>query len=117
LSPDPAAVAEAVDRLLRAERPVIVAGRGARISSAGPELMSLVEAHAIPLAYSLDGKSLLPDTHPACVGPVGTYSAQCANRVVSGADLVIFVGCDTGDQVTLDWQIPHPKTAVIQKIG
>jgi len=114
LAPEPDLIEEACARIAAAARPVIVAGRGARVSSAGAELMSLAEKHAIPVAYSLDGKSLLPDTHPACVGAVGSYSAKSANRVVAEADLVVFVGCDTGDQATFDWQVPSPGTAVIQ---
>jgi len=27
---------------------------------------------------------------------------------------VLFVGCDTGDQVTLNWRVPSPETAVVQ---
>jgi acetolactate synthase-1/2/3 large subunit len=114
LAPEPGLIEEACEQLASAARPVIVAGRGARVSSAAAELRTLAEDYSIPLAYSLDGKSLLPDTHPACVGVVGSYSAKSANRVVSEADLVLFVGCDTGDQATFDWQVPSPGTAVIQ---
>jgi acetolactate synthase-1/2/3 large subunit len=41
-------------------------------------------------------------------------SQQCANRSVSDADLVLFIGSATGDQVTLDWTIPAVGTQVIQ---
>ncbi|HWB83811.1 MAG TPA: thiamine pyrophosphate-binding protein [Bryobacteraceae bacterium] len=114
LAPEPDLIEEACERLANSARPVIVAGRGARVSSAAAELRTLAEDYSIPVAYALDGKSLLPDTHPACVGVVGSYSAKSANRVVSEADLVVFVGCDTGDQATFDWQVPGPGTAVIQ---
>ena len=45
---------------------------------------------------------------------VGSYSSKSANRVVSEADLVIFVGSDVGDQVTYNWRIPRMGTRVIQ---
>jgi acetolactate synthase I/II/III large subunit len=48
------------------------------------------------------------------VGVVGSYSRWCANRVVSEADLVVFIGSHTGDQVTNDWTVPRPGTPVIQ---
>jgi acetolactate synthase-1/2/3 large subunit len=45
---------------------------------------------------------------------VGSYSARSANQVVSEADLVIYVGSNTGDQVTNDWKIPAPGTRIVQ---
>jgi len=38
----------------------------------------------------------------------------CANQIVSEADLVIFVGSHTGDQVTNGWTVPYPGTPVVQ---
>src|SRR6516165_6889811 len=40
--------------------------------------------------------------------------ASPANRIVHGAELLLFVGCDTGDQVTLNWRVPGLETAVVQ---
>lgn len=114
IRPEDDAIEQAAVRIDRAQRPIIVAGRGALISGAGPELIALTEAFSIPLAIALDGKSIVPDTHPACVGVVGSYSARPANQVVSEADVVVYVGCDTGDQVTFDWRVPKPGTPVIQ---
>jgi acetolactate synthase-1/2/3 large subunit len=54
------------------------------------------------------------ENHPLCVGVVGSYSRRCANRLVSEADLVVYVGSQTGDQVTNGWKVPKPGTAVIQ---
>lgn len=114
IRPDREAIEDAAVRIDGAERPIIVAGRGALVSGAGPEVAALAEAFSIPVAFALDGKSIVPDTHPACVGVVGSYSARPANQIVSEADLVIYLGCDTGDQVTLDWRVPKPGTPVIQ---
>src|SRR5690606_32484392 len=44
----------------------------------------------------------------------GLYSRDCANRVVSEADLVFYVGSHTGSQVTNSWRVPRPGTPVIQ---
>src|SRR5215211_2751205 len=66
----------ALKLLQDAERPVIVAGGGVRASRAGPELVALAEALAIPVATSLNGKDSLPGTHPLSVGIVGTYSRE-----------------------------------------
>jgi acetolactate synthase-1/2/3 large subunit len=112
--PESEAVRKAVELLQAAERPVIVAGGGARTSTARPEIVELAERLSIPITTSLDGKDAVPDTHPLNVGIVGSYSRWCANRLVYEADLVLYIGSGTGDQVTNDWTIPRIGTSVIQ---
>ena len=112
--PEPGFVKQAAGLLEQSEKPVIVAGRGAVISSAGPEVMALAERLSIPVATSNDGKGIIVETHPLSVGVVGSYSCRSANQVVLEADLVIYVGCSVSDQVTLDWTIPAPGTRIIQ---
>ena len=68
----------------------------------------------MPVAVALNGKGQIPDTHPLNVGLVGAYSRRSANQVIAEADTVLFVGSRTGSQVTNDWQIPRPGTAVAQ---
>jgi acetolactate synthase-1/2/3 large subunit len=99
--------------LARAKRPVIAAGGGVRASGAGPALIRLAESLGIPVATSLNGKDVIPGTHPLCVGVVGTYSRGAANRVVLEADLVFFVGTETGGMTTHFWKVPPPGTRVI----
>ena len=76
--------------------------------------MALAEAMAIPVATSLNGKETIPGNHPLNLGVVGSYSVWCANQIVSEADLVIFVGSHTGDQVTNGWTVPAPGAPVVQ---
>jgi len=113
-APDLQAVRQAAQLLGQAQRPIIVAGGGARTSNAGAELRELAERLAIPVATSLNAKELLPGDHPLNVGVVGTYARQSANRSVLAADLVFFVGSHTGSQVTARWQVPRPGMTVIQ---
>ncbi len=95
-------------------RIAIVAGDGATVSQAGPEVLALAEALAAPVATTLGARELIPTTHHLAVGVAGSYSAPPANRIVHSADLVLFIGCDTGDQVTLNWQIPSLNTPIVQ---
>jgi acetolactate synthase-1/2/3 large subunit len=113
-APEPEAVREAARALLRAERPVIVAGGGVTASSASAEVIAIAERLQIPVATSLNGKETLLETHPLNVGVVGRYSRWCANRVVSEADLVFYVGSNTGDLVANGWTVPKPGTPVLQ---
>jgi acetolactate synthase I/II/III large subunit len=112
--PEDADVAQALALLRAAARPVLVAGGGARMSGAGAEVIRLAETLQIPLATSLNGKQLVPASHPLSVGVVGTYSRESANKVVAEADLVCFVGSETGGMVTNFWTLPKPGTPVVQ---
>ena len=112
--PDQASVLAALKVLQESARPVIVAGGGVRASGAARELVALAEALQIPIATSLNGKDTIPGNHPLCVGVVGTYSRESANRVVNEADLVCFIGTETGGMTTHFWAVPKIGTPAIQ---
>jgi acetolactate synthase-1/2/3 large subunit len=100
--------------LTSARRVAIVAGDGAAASGAGPEVLALAEALAAPVATTLGARGIIPTRHRLSAGVAGSYSAPPANRIVCGADLVLFIGCDTGDQVTLNWTVPARDTKIVQ---
>ncbi|MEK6711740.1 MAG: thiamine pyrophosphate-binding protein [Nitrospinota bacterium] len=112
--PEMARVREAAGLLAGATKPLIVAGGGVRASGAARELVELAEKLAIPVATSLNAKDTIPGDHPLSVGVVGTYSRKSANRVAKEADLVFFVGTQTGGMTTHFWQIPPVGTPAIQ---
>jgi acetolactate synthase I/II/III large subunit len=112
--PDASVLERALTLLRRAARPVIVAGGGVRLSGASSELIALAEKLAVPVATSLNGKDTVPGTHPLSVGVVGTYSRESANRVVSEADLVCFIGTETGSMTTNFWTRPKIGVPAIQ---
>jgi len=113
-SPEAASVKEAARMLKKAQRPVIVVGGGARLSGAGPEVLKLAKTLSIPLATSLNAMSLVPENNPLYIGVPGTYSRSCTNKILSRADLVLYVGSQTAGQVTHFWKIPSAGTPVIQ---
>jgi acetolactate synthase I/II/III large subunit len=108
------AIAAAVRLLAAASRPVIVAGGGVRASGASAELRALAERLNIPVATALNAKDQLPGDHPLNVGVPGVYARASANQVLLEADLVLYVGSKTANQVTLNWQIPPISTKTIQ---
>jgi acetolactate synthase I/II/III large subunit len=112
--PEDAGVRAALAHLQEAARPVIVAGGGVRASGAAAELVALADALQIPVATSLNGKDAIPGNHPLSVGVVGTYSRESANRVVNAADLVCFVGTETGGMTTHFWAVPRIGIPAIQ---
>ncbi|HVH79718.1 MAG TPA: thiamine pyrophosphate-dependent enzyme, partial [Stellaceae bacterium] len=100
--------------LLGARRLAIVAGDSAAASNAGAEILALAEVLAAPVATTLGARGIIPTTHRLSVGVAGSYSAPPANRIVHSAEMVLFIGCDTGDQVTLNWTIPAINTPIVQ---
>ena len=90
--PEEGRLLEFLKLINEARKPVIIAGGGVAYSGAQSELVELAETLAIPVATSMNAKGSIPETHPLSVGVCGTYSRESANRVVSEADLVIFLG-------------------------
>jgi acetolactate synthase-1/2/3 large subunit len=76
--------------------------------------VALAERLGIPVATSLNGKDSIPGNHPLSVGVVGTYSRESANRVVSQADVVCFIGTETGGMTTHSWAVPKIGVTAVQ---
>lgn len=111
---DQDAIEKTAGLLAEAERPIIVAGGGVTASGAQAEVVELVRKLSIPLATALNAKGTIAENDPLSVGVVGLYSRECANRAVDEADLVFFIGSQTGGQVTNSWRIPRNGTRVVQ---
>ena len=111
---DDSVLKKALEAVQTASKPIIVAGGGARHSGCSKELLTFAEKLSIPIATSLNGKDLLNSNHPLSCGVVGTYSRESANLSVKEADLVIFIGSETGSMTTHFWAVPTTKVRVIQ---
>jgi len=112
--PDQTTISDTWRAIAGAKRPVVVAGGGVRAAGGGPALRAFIEHAQIPVVTSLNGRDTIPDNHPLCAGVVGTYSRPSANRVVSEADLVIFIGTEAGSMTTNFWHLPVAGTPVVQ---
>jgi acetolactate synthase I/II/III large subunit len=109
--PDPEAVELAAELLVKAIRPVIVAGGGAVISGAWTELTALAEALGAPVGTSICGKGAIAEEHPLSLGVVGDNGGRpYANAVLMAADLVFYVGCKTDSVTTDGWKLPARTT-------
>ncbi len=105
-----AAVQQAAELLLQAERPVIVAGGGVVTSQAWAELTVLAEALSIPVGTSITGKGSIAEDHPLSIGVVGGNGGRdYANRLVVEADLILYAGCKTDSVTTINWTLPAPE--------
>ncbi|XP_065848519.1 2-hydroxyacyl-CoA lyase [Euphorbia lathyris] len=78
----------AVELLRRAERPLIVFGKGAAYARAENELKKLVESTGIPFLPTPMGKGLLPDTHELAASAARSLAiGKCDVAIVVGARL------------------------------
>jgi acetolactate synthase-1/2/3 large subunit len=114
IRPDPMDTSAVANALVKAKRSVIVAGQGTLISGAWTEVIQLAELLQIPVATSNTGKGIIPDTHPLAIGVAGLYSKATANKMISDADLVFYIGCKTGNMATGNWTVPISGTKVVQ---
>lgn len=100
-SGSPEQLASAVDLILGAKSPVIVAGGGVILGQATEELRQLAELLAIPVVTALMGRGAIPADHPLSAGAVGTMcNTPLGNKTVLGADLIINLGGRFGDRST-----------------
>ncbi|WP_439026396.1 thiamine pyrophosphate-binding protein [Haloarchaeobius sp. DT45] len=101
--PTEADVADAVEALQTADRPVILAGNGVHAANAYDELVACAEAYDAVVATSYLGKSTIPETHERAAGVIGSFGHEGANQVVSEADTLLVVGCRMNPMDT-NWQ-------------
>ncbi|MCC6247402.1 MAG: thiamine pyrophosphate-binding protein [Rubrivivax sp.] len=97
IAPDPAAVAQAVELIARARRPLVIGGRGAR--AAGLELAAFLDATGALYLDTGECKGVIRDDHPSLVNAM-------RGAVMGDADLVVTVGRK------LDFQLGYGSPAI-----
>lgn len=98
--PHPLQVKKAVDLLVQAERPMIIAGGGVITSNASKELISVAELLLAPVATTLMGKGSIPENHPLATGMIGMHGTVASNRLIQEADVILAVGMRFSDRST-----------------
>jgi acetolactate synthase-1/2/3 large subunit len=95
---DLAEMGRAVELLLKAERPIIMAGGGVILSGAFSELQALAELVKIPVVTTFKGKGAFPENHPLAMGPIGMHGHAEANKIILEADCIVAVGARFSDR-------------------
>ncbi|MGI0039711.1 MAG: biosynthetic-type acetolactate synthase large subunit, partial [Nitrososphaera sp.] len=91
-------VGKAVELILKAERPIIMAGGGVILSGAFAELQTLAELLMIPVVTTFKGKGAFPENHPLAMGPIGMHGHPEANKIIIEADCIIAIGARFSDR-------------------
>lgn len=111
--PDREQLAEAVDALKGARRPLIICGGGVHYSGAEKALGDFAEKHGIPLSETIAGKGAVTHDHPAHIGPVGIVGSSSANALAGEADVVLAVGTRLMDFTTGSWSVFSPQARFV----
>lgn len=113
--PDPQSIEATVRLLLSAQRPVLLSGGGAMISQAWTEVKELAELLTIPVITTFSGRGIIEDDYPLSLGLLGgIIGMSCAERAARDADVLLMVGCKSGQNSTFNWTLPHVEQKVIQ---
>ena len=96
--PDLTQIEKAIEMLLNAEKPIILAGGGVIIGSAFAELQSIAELLMIPVVTTFKGKGAFPENHILSLGPIGMHGHAEANKLMVEADCVLAIGTRFSDR-------------------
>src|ERR1051326_8323783 len=89
---------KAIDLILKAEKPIIMAGGGVILSGAFSELQALAELLMVPVVTTFKGKGAFPENHPLAMGPIGMHGHPEANKIIIEADCILAVGARFSDR-------------------
>jgi 3D-(3,5/4)-trihydroxycyclohexane-1,2-dione acylhydrolase (decyclizing) len=106
-------LAQALEILKSAERPLIISGGGVHYSGAEDVLGAFAIAHGIPVAETIAGKAALTHDHPAHIGPIGIVGSTSANALAAEADVILAIGTRLMDFTTGSWTCFSPDAKFI----
>ena len=75
-----------------AERPIIIAGNGIRLSKSNSLFREFAETWNIPVVCTFLAIDILPSDHPLAIGRIGIKGDRAGNFALQNADLVISLG-------------------------
>jgi thiamine pyrophosphate-dependent acetolactate synthase large subunit-like protein len=113
LHPDPRDVARLADALTRAQRPLVLGGRGAVISGAEQDLVALADATGALLATSVCGHGLFAK-NPWSVGISGGFSSPIADELIAESDVILAFGASLTQWTTKKGKLIAPGAVVAQ---
>ncbi|MEV1022931.1 thiamine pyrophosphate-binding protein [Streptomyces sp. NPDC050264] len=113
VEPAEADVAALAELLARAERPVLLAGRGARGPGCRQALEALAESCGALLATSAVAHGLFQG-NPWSLDVSGGFSSPLAAELLQGADVVVAWGCSLTMWTTRHGRLIGPDTTLVQ---
>ncbi len=99
----PEAVERALDLLLKARRPLILAGGGVLCSDACEQLQEFAEYANVPVYSTFMGKGALSARHPLHLGIAGCWGEYPATEAARNADVILAIGARFSDIHCSSW--------------
>jgi acetolactate synthase-1/2/3 large subunit len=95
-------IAEAIDLMARAKRPVLYTGGG--VINSGPRASDLLREFqrltGAPITSTLMGLGAFPADHPDWLGMLGMHGTYEANMAMNQCDLMVCIGARFDDRIT-----------------
>ncbi|MFB6296521.1 MAG: thiamine pyrophosphate-binding protein, partial [Halobacteriales archaeon] len=108
-----AAIAEAIELLATADRPLLYVGGGCRRTEGGAAVArDLADALDCPVLASYKGKGVVPDGDPRVLGVSAKHLNAGGKHVLDRADVVLALGPDFDGLNTADWTLPMGDTVI-----
>ncbi|HXV48993.1 MAG TPA: thiamine pyrophosphate-binding protein, partial [Candidatus Binatia bacterium] len=106
----------AVDLLLQAKTPVVLAGTGVDWAGARDEVRELSDLLSLPVAVSYTAKGVFPENHPLALGCLGFGSRPYARKFFQEADLILALGATFSEGTTMRFghEIVPEKAKIVQ---
>jgi acetolactate synthase-1/2/3 large subunit len=106
-APDPAVVEALLARLAESRRPLLYLGLGA--AGAGSRLVELAERLNAPVATTLQGKGVFPESHALALWPgFGDAAPPFARSIAASCDLTLAIGARFGEVGTGSYGVTPP---------
>jgi acetolactate synthase-1/2/3 large subunit len=96
--PNISQIEKAIGLIMKAEKPIIMAGGGVILSGAFHELQALAEILMCPVVTTFKGKGAFPENHYLAMGPIGMHGHAEANKIIIEADCIIAIGARFSDR-------------------
>ncbi len=98
-------IRDVINKIKKAERPVLYAGNGIRLSGGYDEFRAAVAGLGIPVATCWDSIDAIETDNPLYVGRGGIMGDRAGNFAIQNADLILAVGNRLSiRQVGYNWQ-------------
>mmetsp|Transcript_30902 Transcript_30902/g.90327 ORF Transcript_30902/g.90327 Transcript_30902/m.90327 type:complete len:812 (-) Transcript_30902:129-2564(-) len=110
-------LADMLDLIRQARKPVIVAGQG--VNDAPAELLAFAEALQIPVTTTLHAMGVFDERHPLALNMLGMHGHATPNFMVQECDLLINIGSRFDDRITgaLGSFLPEARRAAVEGRG
>lgn len=109
-------IAQIVDALNGAKRPLIICGGGGWSDQGRKDLQSFAEQANIPVACGFRNQDLMDTTSAAYVGDASFGKPDAMKQLIAESDLILALNIRFGEVVTDGWTLfdfPHPKQKII----